>query len=127
MIKSPFIPNQVYKRKLIHDEYGGNRQSGISPSATNPFIFIFSGKSGAQYGFRDLWVSASLKNTLRFHRKKEYLYLNQDQTLLKEKSTLVCRHTITLKIDFILIESVKISLLTTHMCNHNHLYNQKWV
>jgi hypothetical protein len=51
MTKSPFIPNQVYKRSLIHDEYGGNRQSGISPSAINPFIFIFSGKSGVQYGW----------------------------------------------------------------------------
>lgn len=60
MNKSPFIPNQVYKRKLIHDEYGGNRQSGISPSATNPFIFIFSGKSGAQYGYRDGWDNKNI-------------------------------------------------------------------
>ena len=55
MIQSPFIPNQLYKRSLIHDEYGGNRQGGISPSAKVPFIFIFSGKSGAQYGYRDGW------------------------------------------------------------------------
>jgi hypothetical protein len=53
--QSPFIPNQVYKRSLIHDEYGGNRQGGISPSAKVPFIFIFSGKSGAQYGYKDGW------------------------------------------------------------------------
>jgi 5-methylcytosine-specific restriction protein A len=53
--QSPFIPNQVYKRSLIHDEYGGNRQGGISPSAKFPFIFIFSGKSGAQYGYKDGW------------------------------------------------------------------------
>jgi 5-methylcytosine-specific restriction protein A len=52
---SPFIPNQLYKRSLIHDEYGGNRQGGISPSAKVPYIFIFSGKSGAQYGYRDGW------------------------------------------------------------------------
>ena len=55
MITSPFIPNQLYKRSLIHDEYGGNRQGGISPSAKVPYIFIFSGKSGAQYGYRDGW------------------------------------------------------------------------
>ena len=55
MHQSPFIPNQLYKRSLIHDEYGGNRQGGISPSAKVPFIFIFSGKSGAQYGYRDGW------------------------------------------------------------------------
>jgi hypothetical protein len=23
MLQSPFIPNQLYKRSLIHDEYGG--------------------------------------------------------------------------------------------------------
>ena len=55
MNQSPFIPNQLYKRSLIHDEYGGNRQGGISPSAKVPFIFIFSGKSGAQYGYKDRW------------------------------------------------------------------------
>ena len=55
MLQSPFIPNQLYKRSLIHDEYGGNRQGGISPSAKVPYIFIFSGKSGAQYGYRDGW------------------------------------------------------------------------
>ena len=51
----PFIPNQQYKRSLIHDEYGGNRQGGISPSAKFPYIFVFSGKTGAQYGYKDRW------------------------------------------------------------------------
>ncbi len=60
MLQSPFIPNQIYKRTLIHDEYGGNRQSGISPSATKPYIFIFSGKSGAQYGYRDGWDNKNI-------------------------------------------------------------------
>jgi 5-methylcytosine-specific restriction enzyme A len=53
--KLPFIPNQIYRRSDIHDQYGGNRQSGISPSANLPYIFIFSGKSGAQYGYKDGW------------------------------------------------------------------------
>ena len=51
----PFLPHQLYKRSLIHDEFGGNRQGGISPSAKVPYIFIFSGKSGAQYGYEDGW------------------------------------------------------------------------
>jgi len=51
----PFLPHQLYKRSLIHDEFGGNRQGGISPSAKVPYIFIFSGKSGAQYGYKDGW------------------------------------------------------------------------
>lgn len=58
--QSPFIPNQVYKRSLIHDEYGGNRQSGISPSATVPYILIFSGKLGAKYGYRDGWDNKNI-------------------------------------------------------------------
>jgi hypothetical protein len=60
MDKSPFIPDSIYKRSSLHDQFGGNRQSGISPSATNPFIFIFSGKSGAQYGYRDGWDNKNI-------------------------------------------------------------------
>ncbi len=60
MPQSPFIPNQIYKRSLIHDEHGGNRQGGITPSAKVPYIFIFSGKSGAQYGYRDGWDNPNI-------------------------------------------------------------------
>ena len=55
MNKIPFIPNQIYKRSDIHDQYGGNRQGGIAPSAKFPYIFTFSGKSGTQYGYKDGW------------------------------------------------------------------------
>ena len=41
-----FIKNKLYKRKELHDEYGGNRQSGICPSSVQPIIFIFSGLAG---------------------------------------------------------------------------------
>jgi hypothetical protein len=53
--KSPFIPDQIYKRSTLHDLYGGNRQGGITPTRSHPFIFIFSGKAGAQYGYKDGW------------------------------------------------------------------------
>jgi 5-methylcytosine-specific restriction enzyme A len=53
---SPFIPEQIYNRRNdIHAIYGGNRQSGISNSATYPYIFIFTGKSGHQHGYEDRW------------------------------------------------------------------------
>jgi len=55
MDKLPFIPDSTYKRSSLHDQFGGNRQGGISPSAKFPFIFIFSGKSGAQFGYKDGW------------------------------------------------------------------------
>lgn len=55
MDKLPVIPDHIYKRSVIHDQYGGNRQGGIAPSAKQPYIFIFSGKSGSQYGYKDGW------------------------------------------------------------------------
>jgi hypothetical protein len=54
--KSPFIPEYIYNRRNeINSIYGGNCQSGISPSANHPYIFIFSGKSGHQHGYEDGW------------------------------------------------------------------------
>jgi hypothetical protein len=54
--KLPFIPNQFYNRRAdIHAVYGGNWQSGICPSSTFPYIFIFTGKSGHQHGYEDGW------------------------------------------------------------------------
>jgi len=54
--KIPFIPDQIYNRREdIHALYGGNWQSGICPSANFPYIFIFSGKSGQQHGYKDGW------------------------------------------------------------------------
>lgn len=60
MDKIPFIPNQIYKRSDIHDHYGGNRQGGIAPSAKFPYIFIFSGKTGSQYGYKDGWDNPNI-------------------------------------------------------------------
>jgi hypothetical protein len=56
MEKIPFIPSQIYhRRNEIHSAYGGNWQGGICPSSTHPYIFIFSGKSGHQHGYKDGW------------------------------------------------------------------------
>lgn len=52
----PFIPGQFYNRRAdIHAHYKGNWQSGIAPSSTHPFIFIFTGKSGHRHGYEDGW------------------------------------------------------------------------
>ncbi|MFN8322318.1 MAG: HNH endonuclease [Chitinophagales bacterium] len=56
MEKLPFIPNNIYNRRSdIHAIYGGSWQAGISSSAKYPYIFIFSGKSGHQHGYKDGW------------------------------------------------------------------------
>jgi 5-methylcytosine-specific restriction enzyme A len=52
---SVFSLGQIYKRSRIHDQYGGSRQGGISVTADFPFIFIFSGKTGHQHGYKDQW------------------------------------------------------------------------
>jgi 5-methylcytosine-specific restriction enzyme A len=55
-----FILNQIYKRSQIHDQYGGSRQGGIAVSAKVPFIFIFSGDSGHQHGYKDQWENTDV-------------------------------------------------------------------
>jgi 5-methylcytosine-specific restriction protein A len=46
-----FEVGAAYRRADIHDRFGGSRQSGISPSASHPAIFIFTGNTGEQYGY----------------------------------------------------------------------------
>ena len=106
-----FVPGEQYRRSEIHDQFGGNRQRGISASAKEPVIFIFSGASGAQYGYSDGWnedgtlfmytgegqtgdqafsmgnkalrehVNSS-KDVLLFHRTTDGLYTFDDQLTL---------------------------------------------
>jgi hypothetical protein len=56
----PFIPRQHYKRADLHLQYGGNWQSGITPSRSYPYIFIFSGSSGSSYGYQDRWENENV-------------------------------------------------------------------
>jgi 5-methylcytosine-specific restriction protein A len=47
-----FHVGQLYSRgKDIHDRFGGSRQSGISPRASHPLIFLFTGDTGDRYGY----------------------------------------------------------------------------
>jgi 5-methylcytosine-specific restriction protein A len=49
-----FELGRIYDRRTeIHGPFGGSWQSGISPSAQSPAVFIFSGDSGAQFGYQD--------------------------------------------------------------------------
>ncbi|MEX0372110.1 HNH endonuclease [Spiribacter roseus] len=50
-----FIEGQVYKRRDIHDRYGGQRQGGISTPSGHPMIFLFTGQSGTRHGYGDGW------------------------------------------------------------------------
>ena len=51
-----FEVGRIYNRRQeIHEPYGGQWQGGISTPADQPFIFLFTGESGEQYGYRDGW------------------------------------------------------------------------
>jgi len=52
--------NQEYRRRAIHNQYGGNWQGGICPSSSHPFIFVFTGKSGDQHGYSDSWENENV-------------------------------------------------------------------
>ncbi|HKH47226.1 MAG TPA: HNH endonuclease [Thermoanaerobaculia bacterium] len=48
-----FIVGEVYRRRSLHLDHGGQWQGGISTSSSSPVIFLFTGDSGHQYGYRD--------------------------------------------------------------------------
>jgi 5-methylcytosine-specific restriction protein A len=50
-----FKKGEIYKRSSIHEEYGGNRQSGIAYSGKYNMIFIFTSPAGEEYGYNDRW------------------------------------------------------------------------
>lgn len=51
----PFIKGKRYPRKSIHQLYNGHEQGGISTPRSYPYIFIFTGESGNEYGYQGSW------------------------------------------------------------------------
>lgn len=50
----PFQPGATYNRvRDIHDVYDGQRQGGISTPKACPFIFLFTGEDGEEFGYSD--------------------------------------------------------------------------
>lgn len=49
------IPGNIYVRKEVHDEYGGSRYSGITPTKEAKKVFIWSNESGPHHGYQDGW------------------------------------------------------------------------
>ena len=50
----PFVVGQVYNRRRdLHGHYGGQQQGGISTPAGHSLVFLFTGESGSEYGYRD--------------------------------------------------------------------------
>ena len=52
----PFERGEVYNRRTdIHARYGGQERGGIATPSGMPFVFLFTGESGEQFGYRDGW------------------------------------------------------------------------
>lgn len=52
-----FVPGDQVRRVQLHERFGGNRQSGISPCAHTPNVLIFTEpRSGERYGYIDAWA-----------------------------------------------------------------------
>lgn len=56
-MKAPdrFALGRVYKRSDLHDQYGGQRQGGISTPRAHSLILIFTGSGGTPHGYADEW------------------------------------------------------------------------
>ena len=52
-----FEVGEVYRRRELHERYGGQEQGGISTPSKHPSIMLFWGDTGEQYGYKDGWVS----------------------------------------------------------------------
>jgi len=50
-----FEGGQIYRRRDLHAQFGGQNQGGISTPSSHPMILIFTGDTGAQYGYHDGW------------------------------------------------------------------------
>lgn len=51
-----FKKDVVYNRRRdVHAKLGGNRQSGIADCSGQPYVLLFSNKSGSSYGYEDGW------------------------------------------------------------------------
>jgi len=56
-----FTVGSIYHRQNdLHDKFGGNHQSGISPSSKYPYIFLFQSPSGLENGYVDGWLSSDI-------------------------------------------------------------------
>lgn len=51
-----FDLQRSFRRRRLHEAYGGQERGGISTPAKYPFVLLFTGDSGEQFGYRDEWL-----------------------------------------------------------------------
>jgi 5-methylcytosine-specific restriction protein A len=52
-----FVQGQIYRRRDLHNRFGGQQQGGISTPTSARIILLFTGQAGEQYGYRDDWTN----------------------------------------------------------------------
>lgn len=80
-----FKIDKIYKRSHLHDQYGGNRQGGIANCAKHPFIFIFTGKTGEQYGYEDGWDEDNFFHYTGEGQKGDMTFTKGNMAILKHQ------------------------------------------
>jgi hypothetical protein len=55
-----FNPGQLYRRRELHGQFGGQRQGGISTPVKAPLVLLITGESGKQHGYNDEWTDDGL-------------------------------------------------------------------
>jgi 5-methylcytosine-specific restriction protein A len=48
-----FELGKVYRRRDLHERFGGQRQGGIATPKGHPFVFLVTGEAGLGYGYHD--------------------------------------------------------------------------
>jgi 5-methylcytosine-specific restriction enzyme A len=50
-----FTKGQIYRRRKIHELFGGQQQGGISTPSNHNMIFLFTSERGEEHGYSDGW------------------------------------------------------------------------
>lgn len=54
MPSHPFVPGQIYHRRNdIHARYKGQQYGGIATPSDAPYVFLFTGEAGEDFGYAD--------------------------------------------------------------------------
>ena len=100
------IKGKEYKRKELHDFYGGQRQGGIATPREHPYIFIISSKRGEDHGYIDGWIDENKfflytgegqNGDMEFKSGNKAIrdhHENKKKVLLFEETKKTCRSTL---------------------------------
>jgi len=50
---NPFSQGTLYRRRRLHNDFGGQERGGISTPRRFPLVFLFSGDTGHPFGYHD--------------------------------------------------------------------------